>query len=73
MKDPTNHRFFVPIATAASVVISAISMTWYIAGLVGTINVRLAVLEIKQDDIKILIQEHIAKPSYSSIWKNTTP
>jgi hypothetical protein len=73
MKDPTNHRLFVPIATVATVVVSAISMTWYIAGLIGTINVRLAVLELKQEDIKTLLQEHVTRPTYSSIWKNTTP
>lgn len=61
MKDLTTHRFFVPIATVASVVISAISMTWYIAGLFSKIDVRLAVMET-------LLSQHLKTNPTALIW-----
>lgn len=67
MLEITSHKLFVPAASVASMVITAVTMTWMVAGYANRIDVRLAVLET-------LMSQHLKQNDTASLWpKGDTP
>lgn len=61
MQDITAHKLFVPAASVASMVVTAITMTWVVASYANKIDVRLAVLET-------LMSQHLKQNNTALLW-----